>query len=308
MAKTSPVFMMVALVAVVAVGFIIYTMTAGTGVSLPGSSDNPIVNTCDSTTSPTVTVKAYDKDSPGTALTEATNLYRVKGEKTWNEFATGTGFEASVNDVLEIALGVNASDQTDNAFGGQYEYTVGCSETPSVEYEMADDSVETALTATFYNADGAAAAETFSADESQTVSIKVKAGANDYFGNPYAPTDRPNVLCLQLNSTTWDKPDQVYTADGDLKSVAVPNRLTAVADKNDYCYELPVLNDKITEVFLELNTDDSTAPGVDDTAHIFAGSYYLNADTSEIEFGVEDEDDNAVGTDAADTVTLDFTA
>lgn len=265
------------------------------------------ITTCDSTTTPNLSIKAYDKENIGTALTEGTNLYRIKGEKTWTAFTAGTAFATNVGDELEIVMGIDTTDFTDNAYGQKFEYTVPCEETPSVEYEMANDEIETSLTATFYNADGDAGAETFSTGETQTVSIKLKAGTDEYFGNPYVGGNT-NVLCLALNSTTWDKPEQVYLADGtELGSTNTPNRHSATAGKIDYCYEIPVVADKTIEVFMDLNADDTTAPAVDDTASMYAGNWFLNGDTSEIDSGVENEEDAAVGTDAADTVTLDFT-
>lgn len=264
------------------------------------------IEVCDSTTTPSLNIKAYDIEK-NTALTEATNLYRIKGDKVWSTFTQGTGFAVNPGEQLEIVMGISTTDFTDNAYGEKFEYTVPCEENPSIEKPLYADEIESSLAATFYNNDGDAGAETFSAGQTQTVSIKLEAGVDEYFGNPNL-AGNPNVICLALNTTVWDTPEKVSVDGVEMKSVSTPQRLDATAGKKDYCYELPVISDEAIFVDLKLNADDTTAPGVDDTASIFAGNYYFNSDTGEIEMGVENEEGAAVGTDAADTVTLDFTA
>lgn len=265
-----------------------------------------VATQCSSETTPNLSIKAYDKET-GTALTEATNLYRIKGQKTWSTFTAGTGFAVDAGETLEIVMGITTSDFTDNAYGQKFEYTVPCKETPSIEKEEVNDEIETSLSATFYNADGDAGAETFVAGQTQDVSIKLQAGVDEYFGNPYV-SGNPNVLVLALNTSEWDRPEKVSVNGVEMKSVSVPQRHAAVASMVMYAYELPVISDSQVEVVLKLNADDTTAPATDMTASIYAGGYYYNADTQEIEVGVENEEGTAVGTDAADTVTLDFTA
>ncbi len=270
--------------------------------------DGNVLSGCESTTSPTLTIKTVDRDS-GVALTEATNLYRLKGETSWNTFTAGTGFEIGANKVIDIVMGIDTTDFVDNAYGKLVEgFKVPCEEIPSVEYEVANDEVETSLSATFYNADGDAGAETFSAGQTQDVSIKLQAGVKEYFGNPYL-SGNPNVIVLNLNTTEWDAPEKVSIKGGaELSKVSLPLRHSAVAGMVAYAYELPVITDDQIEVVLKLNADDSVAPATDMVAHIYAGNYFYNADTQSIESGVENEEGSAVGTDASDTVTLDFTA
>lgn len=279
------------------------------GQSVVGNQDDgKTITNCDSQTTPNLTINAYDLENPGTALTEATNLYRIKGQTTWKTFTAGTGFSVGVGETLEIVMGISTSDFTDNAYGDYFEYTVPCEETPTIEKGMYNDEVETSLTSTFYNADGDASAETFSAGESQVVSIKMKAGTDEVFGNPLI-SGNPNVIVLGLNSTEWDQPNQVYLEGGqELSSVEVPGRLSSVAGIKFYAYEIPVITDKEVRVYLDLNADDSTAPATDMTGYIYAGNWFINGDTANVDSGVETDEDAAVGTDAADSVTLDFTA
>ncbi len=265
------------------------------------------ITECSSETSPNLSVKAYDRET-GTALTEATNLYRVKGQKTWSTFTAGTGFGANANDVLEIVMGVDTTDFTDNAYGQMKEVIVECKETPEVEFEMVSDEVETSLVATFLDTDENANAETYVAGQTQDVFVKLQAGTKEYFGNPYLPANS-NVIVLDLNSTEWDTPEKVAILGGEeLNAVSVPIRHSAVAGLKAYAYELPVITDTSVKIALTLNADDSVAPATDMTAYMYASNYFYNADTQEIEFGVENEEGTAVGTDASDSLTLDFTA
>lgn len=264
---------------------------------------------CDSTTTPDLLINAYDKDNVGTALTEATNLYRVKGSNAWSTFTAGTA-ETGLQplETYEFVMGITTSDFTDNAYGQMFEYTVPCKEANTIEKEVANDEIETSLTATFYNADDNAAAETFSAGETQTVEIRLKAGTDEYFGNPFY-SGNPNVIVFELNSTTMDKPESVAIKGGaELREVSVPGRQALASGNNYYAYELPVIGDREVSIEVALNADDSNAPAVDDTAYMYAGNYYINAETGAVEFGVENEEDAAVGTDAADSVTIDVSA
>lgn len=297
--KSTGLFVGVAVFAVVALLLIFLVpqtaVTGGDGAKI-----------CSSETTPNLSVKGYDIEK-NTALTEATNLYRVKGEKTWSTFTQGTAFAVSPGDTLEVVMGITTSDFTDNAYGDMFEYTVPCEETPSIEKALYADEEEGSLTATFYNNDGDASAETYTAGQTQTVSVKLEASVDEYFGNPYL-TGNPNVICLALNTTVWDTPEKVSVDGVEMKAVSTPLRHSATAGKKDYCYEIPVVSDEAIFVDLKLNADDTTAPGVDDTASIYAANWFFNSDTGEIESGVENEEGTAVGTDAADTVTLDFTA
>lgn len=263
---------------------------------------------CDSTTTPSLTISSYDTDNVGTALTETTNLYRIKGQNAWSTFTAGTAFDVEALQTYEFVMGISTTDWTDNAYGDKFEYTIPCKETVSIERAVANDEVETSLTATFYNADDNAAAETFSAGETQVLELRLKAGTDEYFGNPFYGSN-PNVIVFEINSTHGDKPESVNIKGGaDLKEVTVPGRQSLSSGNNYYAYELPVVGDKDVIVEFAYNADDSNAPAADDTAYMYAGNWYINAETGDAEFGVENEEDTAVGTDAADSVTIDLTA
>lgn len=299
--------------ALIVVGVIVLLVVALFVFGVPQSvveGDQPkLGSTCDTDITPDLMIKAYDMENPGTALTEATNLYRKVGSKIWSTFTAGTEITDLIpNSEYEFVMGITTSDFTDNAYGEKFTYTIKCLSDDLLEKGMYNDEVETSLTATFYNADASAAAETFVAGDSQVVSIKLKAGVDEVFGNPFLPGN-PNVLVLDLNTTEWDAPNQVYLADGTtLNKVTTPQRHAAAAGLQAYAYELPVITDKQIEVMLDLNADDTNAPATDMTAYIYAANWFINGDTTASEFGVENEEGTAVGTDAADSVTLDFTA
>jgi len=279
-------------------------MAFGQNINQPSNPN--VITGCDSTTSPNITIKAYDKET-GTALTEATNLYRVKGDKTWSTFTAGTGFAANAGDTLEIVMGIDTTDFTDNAYGQKKEVVVECKETPSVEFEMVNDEVETSLSATFLDAEESASAETYVAGQTQDITIKLQAGVKEYFGNPYIGGNS-NVLVLNLNTSEWDAPTKVSVGGVELSKVATPQRHVAVASMIAYAYEMPVITDVATKIVVSMNADDTNAPATDMTAHMYAGNYYYNADNQAIESGVENEEGLAVGTDSSDTLVLDFTA
>lgn len=271
--------------------------------------DDMVDGECLSTTSPNLSIFAVDKET-GTALTEATNLYRVKGRTSWSTFTAGTGFGIGAGKEIEIVMGISTTDFTDNAYGKHIEsYIVPCEETPEIEFEMANDEVETSLSATFYNEDDNAAAQTFTAGQIKDVSIKLQAGVDEFFGNPYLE-DNANVLCLALNSTEWDIPLKVSIKSGAelSKYTGSITRQGGATDMVNYCYELPVITEDSVSIILKLDADDTVAPATDMTASMYAANYFYNSKTQTIEFGVEDQEGSAVGTDAADTVTLDFTA
>lgn len=287
--------------AVVGVGYL--ALKDSEFLSVAEDKELPIV--CDSTTTPTVNIKSYDALNVGTALTEGTNLYRIKGQKTWSTFTAGTGFAADPGQVLEVVMGITTADMTDNAYGQKFEYTVPCAEAPSIEKEVYNDEVETSMNAVFYNADGTAAAEGFVAGQVQTISIKFGTGTDEAFGNPFG-SERPNVMCLNLNSTAWDVPQWVKVGGASMSRVATPLRHSVESTHRAYCYEFPAVVDEDITLEVRLDADDASAPAVDDTAYFYAGNWFID-DDGQVGFGVENEDGTAVGTDASDSLTLDFT-
>jgi hypothetical protein len=292
----------------------------GSGSTVTNSEGQQQLLTCESSTTPDLDIDSFDFYNPGTALTEGTNLFRKSGSTAWTAWTAGTAItNLEVGKEYEFVMGIGTTDFTDNAYGPYFKHTVLCQESELLNKAVYNDEVETSITATFYNADDVAAtAEVFSAGQTQEISTKWVAGTDEVFGNPFIAEsslpglssnrrEYPNVLCLDLNSTAWDAPEKVSYQGVELKRVAAPTRHAPVAAKIAYCYEAPIITDSSDKIKIRANADDSAAPAVDDTAYLYAAHFFLNADDGQIYWGVENEEGAAVGTDASDSLTLDFT-
>ena len=284
-----------------------------------GDSEKPQLDLCGSDTTPDIDINGYDSENPGTALTETTNLYRKVGNTAWSTWTQGTAItNLEVGSEYEFVMGITTSDFTDNAYGPYFTKTVKCQEIESVDKALFNDEDEGSLTATFYNANHDAGAETFSAGVSQNVYFEWNAGSDEVCGNQFIKdsglpdngkhsVDMPNVICLDLNSTEWDAPESMKVDGMSLDLVPTPTRHSASTGIKTYCYEAPVLTESITDFTARINPDDSNAPSIDGTAYFYCGNFYIGK-SGELAWGVENEEGTAVGTDAADSLTLDFTA
>jgi len=316
------------LVAAVAFGYIdIGKFIPEAAVGVPGAPSGEMA--CAADVTPDFNIKTYDIYNKGTAIAEAESVYRKVGDTMWTQFTTGTEItNLEPYTTYEFIIGSDTTDFTDNAFGPHGTFTTGCQEDDSIEFGIYNDEIETSLTATWYNADDTAAtAETFSANSPQTVYVKWVSGAEEVFGNPFIKelpdngkhrSAYPNLLVLKLNSTEWDEPDKVYiksinpkagTVGEEMHQVGCPAAISSATGYTMYCYEAPVVMDMDGVKFaLTLNPDDTVAPATDGTAYIYSSNIYPNSDTGAVEWGNFNEDDAAVGADAADSLTMDFTA
>lgn len=308
-------------------GTIANNLGLGTTVSPGDASVDP--NDCPETT-PSLDPNAYDIAN-GTALTETTNIYRIVGDKAWSTFTQGTAFVLPVGVEIEYVFGISTTDTIDNAYGPYARTTIGCQEDVtgwasdgSNAQGLYEDEVEASMVGTFYTVDDNTGAQTMTAGKSYIVEFKWSAGNNEYFGNPYIPTSGipgggdsvhraayPNTLCMDLNATTFDSPDWVKVKGGAIMNkVNTPTRHSSSSGKTAYCYEAPVITDQEMRFEISLNTDDSTAPGVDDTAYLYGANFYVEAEDDEFDlfWGIEDQNGNAEGQDAADSITIDVTA
>lgn len=280
---------------------------------------------CDADVSPDITITAHDIDNVGTAFTESNNIYRKVGDVAWTSWTQGTEItDLTFGDTYEFVAGISSSDWTDNAYGPHFYWTVPCSPDTRMQHALYDDDVETDLTCTFYNEDDNAAAEAWAVGAVKTVSLKIYAASEDYFGNPYIKDDPtmvdkdngkhrkmyPNCLNLQLNSTSMEKPQKVYfmTQDGvgdELNRISCPGIADTASTDISYCYELPVITDTTTRVYLKLENDGTYNTSVDETAYIYAGGYFTD-DDGNLDWGCETDLLAYVGTDDADECTLNF--
>lgn len=284
---------------------------------------------CVSDITPDIDINCYDIDNVNTALTEANNIYRKVGETSWTTWTQGTELTSlECGATYEFVAGISTSDFTDNAYGPHFFWTVPPVEDTTMQLALYDDDIETELTCTFVNADdNPSTAEVFAAGQTQTVSFKVYAANEDYFGNPYIAQDPimsdidngkhrkkyPNCINAQLNSTSWEKPVKAYFTrlDGtgdELNRISCPGLSDSASTDISYCYECPVIDDTVARVYFKLEADGTAgnAPTVDDTFYIYAGNYYID-DDGNLAWGCETDLLAYVGTDDADECTLDVT-
>jgi len=310
------------IIAVLVVGFLYFSeigpFAPDAEVVTPPEPISDIV--CESSTTPNLDINVYDLDNPGTAITEATNLYRKVGATAWTTFTQGTAIQnLEVNKKYEIVMGITTANFIDNAYGPYFiTEPIDCSELETMDLGMYNDENESSVTATFYNKNHDASGEDFTAGQVKNVYVLIEAGSDEVFGNPFLASsvlvdngkhskDNPNVFCMNLNKTEWDAPDGIYYGEAEMDSVSVPQRHSVSTGFTAYCYEMPVVTDLGQELKLRLDADDSTAPVADATASYFAANMYIDSD-GDLAWGVETDEGDAVGTDGAATVTLDFTS
>lgn len=300
----------------------------------PGVTTMPEV-TCESTITPDYDPNYYQFGTPSTASTSANNIYRKVGDIAWSTWTQGTALtNMELGATYEFIPGTHTTVATSDAesYGAYFTYTVKCQETDSDNYPAKLDEIHSGLTATFYNEDDNAAAQTFSAGDVKTVSLKWKAAKDEFYGNPYIAESPlsdngqhrriyPNVLAIKANSTAWEVPVAVsfikVAADdtpggtsGTLRRIPCPTIVSADGATTHimYCYEAPVISSQICRFYLQMEADGTNAPFVDDTAYLYAGHFYINTDTAEIAWGIENNDAAYTAGDGdADSLTLDYT-
>ncbi len=278
----------------------------------------PQLNVCGGDVSPGLDINTFDIHNPGTALAE-NSLYRKVGNTAWTGFTSGTEITAlEVGATYEVALGVAAASHDDDMFGPIFETTIPCKTDITMDVGVYDDDVETALTASYWNNDDAATtATTFGSGDVRKMSWRFEATNENVFGNPFIESSGlgdngvhrvayPNVICADLNSTAWDAPQSVKYDGVEMRRLPTPSRHSAVAAEIAYCYEFPVVTDTMERVYITMDAK-AVDPTNDDTLLLYAASYYLDLDDGEVKWGVEDEAGNAVGTGAADSVTVNIT-
>lgn len=315
----------VLVVAVVALGYFAFVQEPAAPVTTT-TTTTPAGAVCGSDTTPDLDINAYNIESPGTALTESTNLYRKVGNTAWTSFTAGTAISGlEVGADYEVVMGITASDFTDNAYGEAFKTgAIPCKESIVLDKGEYNDEIETSLTATFYNknheAGDANDYETYIAGEETKIYLEWVAGADEVFGNPFIEKSGlgdngkhrakyPNILCLNLNKTAWDMPDKVLFGAEEMHQVSVPLLHTTGASMTAYCYEFPVVTDVGQEVSVTLNADDTYAPNCAQTAYLYAGNFFIDAaGDGGLHWGVENFEGTAVGVDAADSLSMNLTS
>jgi len=297
------------------------SMAAVTTTTLPGvpNPNAPTQNVPSGTCiglaqTPALTVLVNDQEKPGLSVIEA-GSYRKKGTSTWNLFMPGTKISAigSAGEVYQVALCLNQSQLTGSCYGTVFDYTVKCQEEDKLQKSASNDVASGSVTTAFYNEDELNAVQTMQMGSSATVFLQYETPANTVFGNPYIGdylpdtvdhrAKYPNVLLLQLNKTTMNKPEKVWIFQSpvsdevnvQLKQISCPNIATSVADTTNYCYEAPVIRDSRVRIAVKLVANSNHAPANDAVASLMPGTFYVNTDTGDLAWGVEDNNQAAVG-------------
>lgn len=312
--------------------------------SIPGGST--VKEKCDTGETQSLDLNAFALGAPGTALTENNNIIRKVGgaeaPSTYTEGTAVTGLEAGGS--YEVIVGAGTTDY-DNAYGPYIQISnLPCVMSESLV--LFNDEIETSVTGTFYNKDGNAAYQALTASTPVTVSVEFYTADKEYFGNPYIgevdyidainevgwstiKKDRitynkgsaigshspeyPNIVCVTLNASNHNEPLWVKALlpNGlrvEMDKVAEPGVHSDTSGDNDWCYEAPVLSVDASEIEIRLDPKADVAGADDGTLSIYAASWWVHTETGEVSWGVEDNDENAIGASDPDTVTLDFTA
>lgn len=339
-------------IAAVIVGGVMFGGWSFTGQVTPDTQElaGP-VNTCTGGQTQSMDLNAYNLGVATTAVTEANNIYRMYtgvdgsegslGALTWGTAVTAL----QPGTDIEVVTGISgtAANLYDNSYGPRIAINnLPC--TVSKNIVLFADEVEGSVTATFYNSNHDASAETIVASTPVIVSNRFYTADKEYYGNPYIGEPSylgldwskikvdgvtyikgqtigahrpqyPNTYCLALNASNFNKPLSVKAQlqDGsivEMNEVGVPTVHAATASHKDYCYEAPVLSGTYIEMIVKLNPTALSAGAVadDDTASIYAGHWYMDTDSGQISWGPNDNDGNPVGASNPDTLTNDWTA
>jgi hypothetical protein len=142
-------------------------------------------------------------------------------------------------------------------------------------------------------------------DAASTYNLQIKVTGTDkrVYGAPTEQSglDYSSVVCCDYNSTNTD--DLELRKDGaelSTSGVSAPNEFTVLATgRVSECWAMPdnfegASTNRDYEFYVD--TDDTTAPGTDNvTCELFDVQGYLDDDTGEMAWGIEDEDHNDVG-------------
>ena len=263
---------------------------------------------CESTVTPDITISAVDVDNPTTAITDSSNLYMKEPDGSLTTFTLGTEItDLQFGKTYEFFMPASTTTATAAAGKGFCKYmswTATCDENTALKIYCANDETYDGLTNQSFNNNGdAATATSFEAGNVKTIRLQWTAGKDEYYGHPYLDTysmlqdhgtwrrKYPNALCLKLNSTAWEEPQEVYLADGtNMNRISAPT-ITATLGATThimYCYEAPVITDRDTDIYVRLEADGTYEPELTDTAYLFAGSLFINSETGKLDWGVED--------------------
>jgi hypothetical protein len=291
---------------------------AVTGPETPSPQPSPI--TCDSTTSPTVTINTPDLYG-GTAVTSTTTIRKV-GSTTTSNIDNSKTFSANPGDQYLLITGV--ANQTAGPYGPTSTYTVPCEETPSIELSVVDDALASDLTAIAFDPDDGnqiSGTDPVDIDTGQvkTVQFRWTGSFEEDFGNRWCEDSEgvKNALIVRYNNSAFDNVYVTSTSGSRLPVASIPalsRNLTSVAQFTDMPFEFPVIRsnaDYVYNLVLDVSdTLDASGNGANVTLFLMDVSRYEDTDVTPSAFkcGVIDEDGSEVGAANKDVLYINLTS
>ncbi|MHA1329748.1 MAG: hypothetical protein ACTSR2_01600 [Candidatus Hodarchaeales archaeon] len=269
--------------------FAIPGLTAAPAPTTTTTVTKPVTISCAESTA-TITVKAHNMYSKGTALSDASTLAHrvfIDGSE-YGYVSDGGSFTGPVGAKARIIIGANSTAE----YKKEITFTIPCGGTVIDEGLAPYDN---SPTVTFWLEDGSVMsssnAQDMTTDSTYTLPFRIRASSKKAAGSPYHP-GKGNIFCVQANNTVFDKFEVVGA-----EVAKVPRALAAAAGKEEWCYYVqPVDNNEYIDLDLVVDT-----AGVEPTT-VHNATYYLydvdldlNADTLETIIDVEDEDFNDLG-------------
>lgn len=282
------------------------------------AGENTGDNVCTGGNTQSFTLKAADGET-GAANTENFS-YRKVGDISWTEGTLGTALTTlEVGADYEFVVGPSPTSEQADPYGPYVRVNnLPCRATKEVK--VLADSIYSDITATFYNADNNAAAQSIEASASpQWVHVKLAAASNEVAGNPFLATapigdngnhrmEYPNAGCFALNSSLFDDAEMWYNGV-EMNRISAPTIYSGTTGATSYCFEMPVLTENELFVDIKIDPDDTLYANSDHdaTLNIYTGSFFINSKNANLQWGVETDDGNFVQFSQADTVTIDLT-
>jgi len=277
---------------------------------------------CDLPSAPTVTVDTADLY--GGAAVTTKNAIRDVGAATFTEVAGAATFTADAGDKIEIVFGMGTDNDMDEPTGCKVEWTVPCKANPTVYASelckdganggVIDDGVDTNLVVRAWDPeDGTVISDSakIDMDNGDVFNIKTEwqgAFETDY-GNRFTNCD--NILVIHYNTSQYTRWKATDLNGVDYPAGAVPSTHTTAAGYTDKAFKVPVLkSNSLLAFYLVADASGSgKEPDGDEsnvTVSLYDNTWFTNNDVSpaQVQCGVEDEDGTDIGSNGADSLTI----
>jgi hypothetical protein len=263
-------------------------------------------------------------DLYGGATVTTKNIIRQSGLSTWTEVAGAATFERDPGTVMEVVFGQGSDDDTDEPFGCKIEYVVPCSENPRLsaaelctdggDSGVIDDAVEGDLSVTMIDPEdqnSITGTEVVDIDNGDVMSLKTtwQGAYEEDYGNRFTPCG--NTLVYHFHQAGYTNMKATDLNGVDYPPADVPGIHSVVALHKDKGYKVPVLKSNMLWEFYTVA--DVSGAGIEanqttgnSTLTLYDNNWYIDNDVtpSVIRCGAEDEDDNDLGSNGADTFTM----